>query len=196
MDSLQAEHCRSCQLLSGVQCCSASFSRGWHHYCDQQTEEDLGSRALPCHVIFWSDTVERDIDLLKEQWTPDVDAKPNVIPPKGLSPDWYLYEQIKPFCLPDDQDSVCPLPSVPRPGGSKHEPPHPEGTLPDPDTPASPPPPKRQIACAICHAVGHDRSCPDKRFSTPYTSCLVVFFFFFCPLFTSCLSPHPWKGYS
>ena len=123
--------------------------------------------SSPGHVFVKerSDTVERDIDLLKEPWTPDVDAKPGVIPPKGLSPDrqWYLYEQIRPFCPPDDQDSVCPLPSVPRPGGSKRGTPHPEGALPDPDPPASPPPPKRQRTCGICHTVGHDRrSCPDK----------------------------------
>ena len=121
--------------------------------------------SSPGHVFVKerSDTVERDIDLLKEPWTPDADTKPDVVPPKGLSPDrqWYLYEQIRPFCPPDDQDSVCPLPSVPRPGGSKRGTPHPEGVL--PDSPASSPPPKRQRTCGICHGVGHDRrSCPDK----------------------------------
>ena len=77
--------------------------------------------SSPGHVFVKerSDTVERDIDLLKEPWTPDADTKPDVVPPKGLSPDrqWYLYEHIRPFCPPDDQDSVCLLPSVPRPGG-------------------------------------------------------------------------------
>ena len=57
------------------------------------------------------------------------------------------------------QDTTCPLPTVPRPGGSKRGTPHPE-ELPNP--PATPPP-KRQRTCGICHAVGHDRrSCPDK----------------------------------
>ena len=130
-----------------------------HHFCV--------TSSSPGHVFVKerSDTAERDIDLLKELWTPDEDAKPDVIPPKGLSHNrqWYLYEQIRPFCPPDDQDSVCPLPSVPRPGGSKRGTPHPEEALPDPDPPASPPPPKRQRTCGICHAVGHDRrSCPDK----------------------------------
>ena len=97
-----------------------------------------------------SDTVEQDIDLLKEPWTPNADTKPDVIPPKGLNPDrhWYVYEQIRPFCPPNDQDTTCPRPTVPRPGGSKHGTPHPE-ELPNP--PATPPPPKRQRICGIYH---------------------------------------------
>ena len=79
---------------------------------------------------------------------PEADTKPDVIPPKGLNPDrqWYLYEQIRPFCPPSDQDTTCPLPTVPRRGGSKRGTPHPE-ELPNP--PATPPPPKRQRTCGI-----------------------------------------------
>ena len=142
--------------------------------------------SSPGHVCVKerSDTVERDIDLLKEPWTPDADTKPDVVPPKGLSPDrqWYLYEHIRPFCPPDDQDSVCLLPSVPRPGGSRRGTPHPEVL---PDSPASSPLPKRQRTCGICGGVGHDRrSCPDKR---PFNINLT----FTCFLSTPCLSPTP-----
>ena len=68
-----------------------------------------------------SDTEERSINLLKQPWTPDVDELPAIVSPHGLNADrqWYLYEQIWPFCPPEDMDSVCPLPSVPRPGGSR-----------------------------------------------------------------------------
>lgn len=118
--------------------------------------------SSPGHVFVKesSDTVERDINLLKEPWTLDADTKPDVVPPKGPNRQWYLYELIRPFFPPNDQDSVCPLPTVPRPGGSRHGTPHPEGVL--PDSPASSPP-KRQRTCGICRGVGHDRrSCPDK----------------------------------
>lgn len=62
-----------------------------------------------------SDSVEVEVDLLKDPWNPDVDELPPVVPPRGLNADrqWYLYEQIRPFCPLEDQDSVCPLPSVP-----------------------------------------------------------------------------------
>lgn len=44
--------------------------------------------------------------------------KPSKIKPKGLDParQWYLYEQIRPFCLTDSaKDLTCPLLSVPKP---------------------------------------------------------------------------------
>ena len=114
--------------------------------------------SSPGHVFVRerSDTVEQDIDLLKEPWTPNADTMPDVIPPKGLNPDrqWYLYEQIRPFCPPNNQDTTCPLPTVPRPGGNKRGTPHPKELL---NRSATPPPPKRQRTCEICHALGHDR---------------------------------------
>ena len=100
---------------------------------------------------------EVKISLLKEPWTPDKEELPSLIPPCGLSAErqWYLHDQIRPFCPDEDQDSVCPLPSIPIPGGSR-------GGTPGPEDITSTPPPKRRRVCGICEQEGHNRrSCPD-----------------------------------
>ena len=40
------------------------------------------------------------------------------VTPLGLSAErqWYLYDQIRPFCPDADKDITFPLPSVPKPG--------------------------------------------------------------------------------
>lgn len=119
--------------------------------------------SSPGKVFVWEqcDHSEVEIDLLKAPWKPDVDELPSVIPPLGLSVErqWYVYEQIRPFCPEDDKDTVCPLPSVPKPGGSRPGTPHPED-----DGLANPPPPKRQTLCSTCHQPGHDKgACPNKE---------------------------------
>lgn len=108
------------------------------------------------------DTPEMELELLKESWEPDVDELPTIVPPHGLSAErqWYLYEQIRPFCPEDDKDSTCPLPSVPRPGGSRRGTPFPEESG---GGAADPPAPKRPRLCGHCHLPGHDkRTCPNK----------------------------------
>ena len=107
------------------------------------------------------DTSETELELLKEPWEPDVDKLPTIVPPHRLSAErrWYLYEQIRPFCPEDDKDSMCPLPSVPRPGGSRRGTPFPE----DSGEAADPPTPKHPRLCGHCHLPGHDkRTCPNK----------------------------------
>ena len=107
-----------------------------------------------------SDSAEVRFPLLKEPWTLDADKLPSVIPPHGLSADrqWYLYESIRPFCPDEDRDTVCPLPSVPKPAGRAGTP-NLDATEDDP----APSPKKRKRTCGICNKEGHDRrSCPDK----------------------------------
>ena len=110
-----------------------------------------------------SDSTEIKLNLLKAPWNPDKDTLLSVVPPHGLSLErqWYLYEQIQPFCPEEDQDSVCPLPSAPKPGSQQNTP------APEPDDPeeeaGARPPPKRQRLCGVCHEARHNkRSCPKK----------------------------------
>ena len=91
------------------------------------------------------DSPEVKHDLLKEPWTSDANDLPGVIPPRGLSAErqWYLHDQIRPFCPPEDMDSVCPLPSVPKPGGSRRGTPQPE------EDSIVPPPSKWARKCGV-----------------------------------------------
>ena len=79
-----------------------------------------------------NDTPEVELILLKEPWDVDSDTLPNIVPPHGLSIErqWYLYERIRPFCPDEDKDTVCLLPSSPKPGGSRWGTPHPEAPTP------------------------------------------------------------------
>ena len=123
------------------------------------------SGYLPLHqVVFvkqWCDSPEVKLELLKEPWTPD-SVLPNTIPPHGLSLErqWYLHDQIWPFCAEEDKDTTCPLPSAPKPGGSRRCTPHPE----EPSVVGeATPPPKRRRVCGVCHESGHDkRNCSKK----------------------------------
>ena len=65
-------------------------------------------------VLEHSDSPEIKIDLFKVPWNPLQEELPAVVPPKGLSAkrQWYLHEQIRPFCPENDKDSLstshCP----------------------------------------------------------------------------------------
>lgn len=112
-----------------------------------------------------SDTPEVEIDLLRDPWSPEEDELPTVIYPSGFSAarQWYLYEQIRPFCPDEDKDAVCPLPQCPKPGASRESTP-----VPDESTPVSvesdqAPRAKRKRVCGLCKEAGHDkRTCPQK----------------------------------
>ena len=87
-----------------------------------------------------SDLPEKEFDILKHDWSPEKDDLPDIIPPRGLSADrqWYLYEQIRPYCPDEDKDTTCPKPRVPKPGRS----------TPDPEQEGGDPgPPKRRRTC-------------------------------------------------
>ena len=85
-----------------------------------------------------SDTAEVKFSMLKEPWSPDKDDLPEVIPPRGLSAErqWYLYEQIRPFCPDEDKDTTCLMPTVPKPGRST--------PAPEEEVEETPCPPKRK----------------------------------------------------
>lgn len=64
-----------------------------------------------------SDTTEVKFNM---PWFPDKDDLPDIIPLRGLSAkrQWYLYEQIRSFCLDEGRDITCPLLTVRKPGQS------------------------------------------------------------------------------
>ena len=70
-----------------------------------------------------ADTEEIEIDLMKTtpHWSPDPKELPSMVSPKGLSAEWqwYLHDNIRHFCPNGDKDITCPLPGVPKPGGSQ-----------------------------------------------------------------------------
>lgn len=111
-----------------------------------------------------ADTPERKIELLKQNWCPDLQALPVVIEPKGLSAkrQWYLYDSIRTFCPEDAKDVTCPLPLVPKPDSRVGTPVHDI----DLGTDETPPPPKKpkKRNCTICGQEGHNRqSCKNKN---------------------------------
>ena len=69
-----------------------------------------------CYVKERADTQQTRIQLLKSPWMPDGSELPSIIQPKGLSPErqWYLYDQIGPFCPENDRNITCPFPTVPK----------------------------------------------------------------------------------
>ena len=94
-------------------------------------------------VVFFkehSDTTEVKFSMFKESWSPNKADLPEIVPPRGLSAErqWYLYEQIRPFCPDEDKDLTCPLPRVPKPGRKT---PAPE------EVEEAPCPPKRKRPC-------------------------------------------------
>ena len=119
------------------------------------------------------DTSEVEFSLLKSSWTPDPDQLPQVVQPKGLSLDrsWYLHDNIRQFCPPDEMDITCPLPTAPKPTSRAGTPtlavsePNTHTTITTPPTLTTPstsnPPPKR--LCGACRQPGHNaRKCPSK----------------------------------
>ena len=105
-----------------------------------------------------SDTKEVKIALMREPWSPDEDELPNLISPSGFSDarQWYLYEQIRPFCPDKDKDTVCPLPLCPKPGANRE-------CVPAPVKSDQAPPAKRKCVSGSCNEAGHDRrTCPQK----------------------------------
>ena len=113
------------------------------------------------------DTAEVRMDLNKSStpWVPDKDELPSGVSPKGLSAEreWYLYDNIRPFCLDSDKDITCPLPTCPNPRSTLGTPAQDATPAPDPDN--IEPQAKRKRLCGTCRQEGHNsRSCPNNEF--------------------------------
>ncbi len=118
-----------------------------------------------------SDTTEHEINLLKHPWAPNSADLPSIVLPKSLSLErqWYLYNQIRPYCPDLERDLACPLPSVPLPSSRPCSP-----LLPPLSTIATnstevcdaevcPPPQKKQRICSLCKEVGHNKRTCTKQ---------------------------------
>ena len=83
----------------------------YHHFLFDSTSPGV------VHIKERCDTSEHSLDLLKASWAPKPTDLPTVIHPKSFSAErqWYLYNQIWPFCPDMDNDVTCPLSSVPLP---------------------------------------------------------------------------------
>lgn len=86
----------------------------YHHFLVSQ--EDPG--VIVCKEL--ADSPEVHISLLRapKSTIPNTDVLPSIIVPKGLDPhrQWYLFEQIRPFCHSNlSKDFTCPKPTVPKP---------------------------------------------------------------------------------
>ena len=82
----------------------------FHHF--RMTSTKPGTMYYKEH----SDSPEESFDVLKVPWSTDSSVLPEVVPPRGLTPErqWYLFEQIRPFCPDADKDVTCPKPTVPK----------------------------------------------------------------------------------
>ena len=123
----------------------------YHHFIVKQEE--------PEKVILqqYGDSKEETFKIVKEKWKPTPAILPSIIPPPGLSAErqWYLYDHIRDYCTPSTRDTLCPLPTVARPG---------EVDQPD-STPTSPLPPsaKRPRFCSVCGESGHNARRHNKK---------------------------------
>ena len=123
-----------------------------------------------------SDAEPTEVNLLKnDTWNPSSTNLPSVIHPKGLDAkrQWYLYDQICPYCNGEAKNKTCPMPTCPKPCSStpgSPAPPHPRTTLSttrnvsatskSPPTSPRPPPSKKQRVCKTCLQHGHNsRTC-------------------------------------
>ena len=118
----------------------------------------------------WSDSPTVSVKLLRDENSlPAVDTLPDIVQPRGLSPErqWYLYHKIREFCPLSAQDATCPLPSVPNPSSRYSTPlgsPEHSTQSQSPVHTTSPTinhPPTRQRLCGKCGQPGHNRrTCP------------------------------------
>ena len=61
----------------------------------------------------YADDVKKEIKLLKSGVTVQIDITVN--PGLDAARQWYLYDEVRPYCPSKIMDNVCPKPTVPRP---------------------------------------------------------------------------------
>ena len=164
--------CNIAQLVSNEDGSIVVPTYNWTNFLASHFKKIIGIKKLHhlhstslepgvCYVKERVDTQQTQIQLLKSPWMPDGSDLPSIIQPKGLSPErqWYLHDQIGPFCPENDRNITCPFPTVPKPVSR-------QATL-DPGnaiTASNSPPAKHARECRTCKKTGHNsRSCPNKE---------------------------------
>ena len=65
----------------------------------------------------YANDTEKEVKLMKTGMTVEKTALPNITVNPGLDAtrQWYLYEEVRPYCPSPLMEQVCPRPSVPKP---------------------------------------------------------------------------------
>ena len=126
-----------------------------------------------------SDSLEVDMKLLKDDWSPDPTDLPERVMPSGLSltRQWYLFNKIREYCPDECKDTTCPEPTEPdvTPAAATTVLSSPAATAATSTTTVVVPATasttgelsetraKRPRLCGICREEGHNaRKCPKK----------------------------------
>ena len=135
---------------------SAFFGTVFRNLPNMTTYHHFRSTSSVPGVIFakeFADTEEKQFKLLKDGCDLSGQSEPTEIHPPGLDParQWYLYEQIRPFCGSNlARDLTCPKPLVPRPGSDSTSARKRTQALSElPETP------KRKRLCSHCRSQTH-----------------------------------------
>ncbi|MBV2113438.1 MAG: hypothetical protein KUF82_20995 [Candidatus Thiodiazotropha sp. (ex Ctena orbiculata)] len=82
----------------------------YHHFkCDIRQPDSIFVRK-------YANDEEAQIKLLKAGASVAANQMPKVCENEGLDSgrQWYLFEEIRPFCSSESADSVCPKPTIPK----------------------------------------------------------------------------------
>ena len=93
-------------------------NHAWHDTVRHGTARVHTFRFIvPCRIVLcWTGPeLQCERNIKDNNWKPQADQLPPVIPPSGLSLQrhWYLYKKIREFCPDHLKDTTCPQPGGP-----------------------------------------------------------------------------------
>ena len=145
-DRVLGRHCASGGDIGSFQSCSVGWHSGgkvlvptydWATFFDQPFRQQALKSIKSMHHLTFTDSrrgyvivkdsvdaPEKEIKLSQDdEWAPNAEDLPPIIPPPGLSLErrQYLFEKISEFCPEDCQDLVCPNPTENTPPTPKRQ---------------------------------------------------------------------------